>query len=357
MVRLSPAEQENLHRGINTLVYGGSPDLIEVPIPPLVRDAGWFRSRYLESIVHVYLFPAFTSKMGPTSFSGKRYPAYGIMQSVMKDPTGNGRIWAAATSSNFGGDFGLMVPISNAEGFHAVVNHGLQHGKLKHLLAKGIDLVIEAPKGIPATDYVYEIAEQRGYFVVDQYTHPGSVTGYFPAMEYIAREAGRVIGAGFNYGAITGTCANLTAAHRNLRRLAPGPVKIFGVSSMSSREKVPAARTSEEIEDLRRIGGFAHREEWGSVLDFPIIESVGKEAAFRLNVHRVRTPPFVPAGPTSSLLEMGAYHLLERCAENDELESLMNEKGAIAFVLFCMDAYLGYVDDPGYTPFFGEIFS
>jgi cysteine synthase len=339
MRNLNPNEKLERRRRVLHLVERDLPSLRRVPIPKSVREADWFRSANIENILKVYAFPGF----GMGTFSGKIFPA--LEAWLMDEAAGkfeSNPIVIGATSGNWGKDSALIAPMFSVKGFRAVVNKSIPKGKLVHLRAHGAEVEF-APEGIPATDYVYKLAKLPGYHLIDQYVHEGSISGHRWSMGHIAREMEDKMGSdSFIFGAVTGTTSTLMAADRYLPN-----AQLFGVASMSRKEKVPGSRSPEDLDELKRIGGFPYQ----TVLDFPLITTVTRAEAYAVNVDLVQRA-LIPVGPTGALLEAGFYHLLRGRIESGELDALKNESGSIVAVLFFMDSWLPYLDDPEYASYF-----
>ena len=343
MIRLSRPHRDARRRIKHTIEYG-LPSVIEVPAPSHIRNTEWFRDAKLGDILQVYALPCYKIE----KYSGKLMPALGILELDEKEGKfDDGPVVIIPSSGNFVKDFAAIAMTSRIREVFAILNYGTGAGKLNHVEVSGAKIRI-APKNMPATDYAFEMAQEHGGILINQYTHEGSIVGHKPTMNHIIREMMRVEGqAGFIFGAVTGTCSTLAAAHRYLRGNVPGNVKIMGVASMSESEKIPAARTLEEIGQLKAMGGFSHRPEWKGVLDFELVTSVTRREAFALNGERYRETA-LGVGPTGALLEAGFYHMLCRSVERGEIESLRNERGMITACLLWMDSHLPYIDDLEY---------
>jgi cysteine synthase len=343
MVCLNRAQRDFRQRTESTIECG-LPSLIEMSPPTYVREAEWFRAAKLSKILKVYFLPCYKIE----KFSGKLMPAFRIL--TLDEAAGkfdDHPIVIVPTSGNFGKEIAALARAFGIREVWAIVNYGTPVGKLNHLRVSGARVKI-APKGVSATDYAYELAQKPGRVLIDQYTHEGSILGHEPTMKHIVREMIRLEGnAGFMFGAVTGTCSTLVAAHRYLRGNVPGKVEIFGVASMSPEEKVPAARSRKELDDLKKIGGFCHRPEWEDVLDYHLVDSVTRHEAFALNGERFREASS-SMGPTGALLEAGAYHLLRHICEVGHVDSLKNEQEMVSFCLLAMDSHLAYIGDPKY---------
>jgi cysteine synthase len=347
MIQGSEEQRAGMGSRIN-LLQRELPPLIRVPIPSSLRSAEWFRDAEIGNALKVYAFPAY--KMGV--FSGKIFPAWEAwwMDYVLGKFNDQPMV-IGATSGNWGKDSALIAPIFPVRGFTAIVNRGMPEGKLRHLRASGAGIEF-APAGIPATEYAYELAQKPGYHLIDQYVHEGSVMGHERSMGHIARQMLEKEECGFIFGAVTGTCSTLMAADWFLRpSYTAGTVKIMGVASMSKQEKVPGARSPQDLAELQKIGGFPFRKDWKNVLTFPVVSNVSRHEAFALSADLVRRA-FCPVGPTGALLMAGFFNLLRAHVEMGIIDDLRNKQGNIVAVLFWMDSYLAYIDDEDYLSFF-----
>lgn len=325
------------------------PRLVPVPISALVRKAEWFRDSGMDGKVKIYAFPP------PTKiFSNKIFSALGLFEAFEREgrfkdfPT-----LVVPTSGNLGKEAAFLSRHYPVKKLVSVVNFGTQKGKINHLRASGANPIV-APEGIPATDFAREqIASLPRHLLMDQYTEEGSIEGHLRSMRHAACEMIRLQElAGYNFCAVTGTGATLMAANRYLRDAAIGKVKIIGVASGSKKDKVPGSRSWEDILELERIGGFFFREEWKSVLDFPLVTSVTKHEAFSLNPELAVDDLMASVGPTSALLVAGIHRLLRDHAERGALDALRNERGECVFTLFFMDSFLAYIEDEQYLQYF-----
>jgi cysteine synthase len=347
MIRLLERQRLEIRDRVMQIVEHEMPRLVRLPVAELVRGDDWFIEAGLAKILKIYVFPAF--RLGV--FSGKLLPARQIWldeeaAGAFKDrPT-----VISATSGNYGKDSGLIAPGFNVRDFIAVVNFGTPRGKINHLLASRATVKI-APQGVSSIEYADHLAERHGYHGINQYTHEGSVKGHQRTMVHISNQMAHLGEPEFIFGGVAGTCSTLTAAHRYLRPLHRGKVKVLGVASMSKREKVPGSRSPEDLAELKKIGGFPHRAEWAEVLDFPLVSSVTKQEAFVLNAEIVQQM-YLPVGPTGALLLAGVYHFLRQHVYAGTIDCLRNRDGNIVFVLLWMDSYMAYLDDPEYAAFF-----
>ena len=347
MTRLDEKERAISRERVTYLVEH-LPPLVEVPTPPSVRNAQWFREAKLEGRIKVRALPCGQIE----KFSGKLMAARGNCdrfeaQGVFKEWT----ILIVPTSGNFGKDVAGIASGYKIQEVWAVVNSKTPQGKLLQLEAAGAVVWI-APEGKTAVEYAYELAYERGGVVMDQYIEEGSVLGHKYTMNHIASEMQRLEPeSGFIAGGITGSCSSLLAMRRYLPSLGGPPVKIMGVASMSKEEKVPASRSPEDLEELRKVNGvsgFMFRPEWEGVLNFPLITSVTRKQAYRMNGELFRY--HFSVGPTGALLTAGFYDLVRCHAERGELRKLRNEHGQILAVLLWMDSYSAY-DDREYRSF------
>ncbi len=332
------------------LVSEELPPLIKVPVPSSIREADWFRAAALEEALEVYAFPAYQIPL----YSGKVFPALAMLLADEAAGKFRGRPAIAGSSSgNFIKDMANLSRMFNIGEVYAVVNRSLPEGKVRHIEFAGAK-VVYAPEGVPATDYARRFATENGCVLEDQYTREDSIEGHRWSMRHIAREMEKAAGSsGFIFGAVTGTCSTLMAAQKYLKPQFGGRVKIFGVASMSKAEKVPGSRTPEDLRELESIEGFGaqlyrHPERF---LDFPLIASVPKREAYRLNAE-LHHEADLQAGPTSALLEGGLYGLLRDHAGRGALAELKNDRGRIAAVLFFMDSFLAYTGDDEYRSYF-----
>lgn len=352
---LDDLERKTLRRNLLNFVERGLPPLVRIPVPNSIRDASWFRRARIHNKLKVFAFPAF--QMG--IFSGKLMPAMKLWLSLEREgvinPSAEG---LSATSGNYGKDAAYLAPIFGAHGFTAVVSHNIHPGKLRHLYAAGAH-VIKAPKGTLATDYVFDIAKRPGFVLMDQYIREESISGHEWTMNHIASEMERlrkdkrvIRGRGFVLCAVTGSCSTLIAGNRYLKqRYLDRQIRIAGVASMSKKEHVPGSRSNEDLIDLKRIGGFPGRDEFKSVLDFDLEQSLTRDEVYTFNVERIRQI-LLPVGPTGALLEAGFYCLLRKKLESERLTDLTNEYGEIVSILIWIDSYLPYIDDPEFLRYF-----
>lgn len=345
-------EKAAIRQRILEFVENNLPRLIPVPVPCSVKGASWFRKSGIIESVKVFAFPGF--QLGV--FSGKLMPALKLWLEFEEAGRFQGHpIVAGATSGNWGKDSALLSQMFSVKSFVAVVNSNTPRGKLLHLQAAGAKITI-APPGIPATEYVYEIAKKPGVVLLDQYVQDGSIQGHRWTMRHVDREMkrlrqnGDLLGSGYNFGAVTGTCSTIMAAHRYLKPITKSKyIKVFAVASMSREEKVPGSRSPEELDELEPIGGFPYK----TALDFELVRDITRRKAYEMNAERLQQS-LLPVGPTSALLEAGFYHLLRCKVEADRVCELMNEEGEIAVVLMWVDSYLAYLDDPEYLSFFSR---
>jgi threonine dehydratase len=347
---LDVAERLAFRGRLKRIVQWELPPLTHVPLPQYIREAEWFRDAKLVGSVSMYAFRGDRID----GFSAKLMPALGAWE--LDEAAGKFKdrpIVTGSSSGNWLKDSGLIAPGFSVRGFVPVVNYGLPPGKLRHAKLSGCEDPVVAPEGIQASDYVHQFARERGYHLIDQYTHEGSIQGHACTMRHIFTGLQNIPGAlsGFIFCAVMGTCSTLVAAHRYLRGGGIGPVKICGVASKSKEDKIPGSRTLEDLEKLKSIGGFMHRPEWKRVLDFPIVASVGKDEVYRLNALRFQRTHF-SVGPTGALGEAGFYHLLRDHVEQGKVDTLRNSLGEILCVLFWMDANFAYTDDPEYAAYF-----
>ena len=348
MRKLSPMQKEALRERVTKLVQSGMPPIIKLQIPSSIRNAEWFRDFHLEKIVRLYALPLFEMKI----YSGKLPPALGLLLQFEAEGRLHGKIGLGASSGNWAKDMLLIAPMTDLEGFHIVVNSGVPKGKLDHLYAAGAmesDIII-APKGIQATDYVYEVAARDSrYRLMDQYVEDGTISGLEPTMRHIQREMRwHHESWGYAVSFVMGTCSHCMAARKYL---VDDDVKIIGVASKSEDQKIPGSRSMAEIEKLKSIGGFPHRPEWKGVLDFDPVTSVDRDETYRLNAELVQVEGRA-FGPTSALNVAGTCHLLEKKAREGDLDSLMNERREIPLLDVMIDSYLAYLGDPEYLKYF-----
>lgn len=346
---LSTAEKLEMRKHHVWILRHGLPSLIEVPIPAAVREAPWFQRSKIEKKFRHVAFPAF----GISGFSGKFFAARGLCEQFEAE----GRfkrysILYSPSSGNLGKDLSLVSMAYDVLGVIPVVSSTLSKGKEDHLWSAGVLDIAKAPAGMEATEYARQLVDQGRGLLVDQYIEKGSIEGHYYSMEHIAHQMVRLgEKAGFNFAAVTGTCSTLCGARKYLVPKFDAPVKLIGVASMSPAEKVPGARSLEEIQKLESIGGFYYRPEWKNLLDFPVVQSVTCEEAFERNAEMFQRDN-LSAGPTSALLDSGIYYLLRDHAKNGTLEQLQNKRGQYVFCSFFMDSLMAYQDNQAYMKHF-----
>ncbi|HVM76751.1 MAG TPA: pyridoxal-phosphate dependent enzyme [Candidatus Paceibacterota bacterium] len=321
------------------------PSLAEAPIPAYVRRKEWWiETPHIEERLHPIVFAG--GKID--GYNGKAPAA--IMPWEIDYRAGKINpdiVVGGSTSANWGLCSGLVSHVYPAKHFLAFLNpKKVPKGKQDQLLATGAKIE-PVPDGAIPTEYVYEYAEKhKDFHLIDQYVHPGSVLGHKWSMDHIARELVRMDRTPTLFGAVTGTCSTLLAAHRYLRLEKWQGLKIFGVASKSEKDKVPGSRSRQGLEELMRLPGSFVKQVLDEVLDYDLIESIGKDFVYPLN-RQFYQKWNRPYGPTSVLLMAGFYELLDRIwKEKGNFSSVMNECGEIVCVMFFMDLLLPYLDDP-----------
>ncbi len=326
------------------------PRLEKVETPPSVKNAVWYKKSGLDGAVTVWAFPAHLTE----KFSGKLSSVDGNFKGFERRGLFNDRPTLVIPSSgNFLKDAGAVAKGYNIGGIIGALPRGIPDGKRKQIEADGV-IVKETPEGMSTIQYAYQLeSEEPNRRVMNQYIEDDTVEGTGRMMEHIGSESRRLgwNGQDFLIGAITGTCGTLIAMRRCLPEYVEGAVKIFAVASHSKKQKVPAARSAEDYEELRNINGqcgFMFREEWKSVLNFPVVADVLRDQAFAMNGELFGYHYSV--GPTGALLTAGLYRFFERRHESGELKEMLRWLRNV--VLVWMDSYYAY-DDPEYRKFLG----
>lgn len=340
MRKLTQPQKDEMRRKLLDTMEYGLPRLRNIPIPDRVKAEGWFQESGLEKILNKATFPGAEIR----AHNGKTPAAFKAW--LMDEAAGKFNkdvMVIGGTSGNWGMASGLIAPMFDVKGFSAVIERSVPEGKQNHLRLSGAE-IIYAPEGVPPSDYVYELVEKEPekYHLIDQYVHEGSILGHKWSMDHIAKELVRLGKTPTMFGAVTGTCSTLMAASRYLKAEKFPELKIFGVASMSKKEKVPGSRSPEGLDELRKLKGSFRYE---NAIDFPLVTSVTRQEAYDLDADFYQQY-YRSYGPTSALLEAGSYHLLrDYWKEHGNFNALRNENGEIVMISFFMDMHLPYADD------------
>jgi cysteine synthase len=351
MRKLTLWQKEEMRRNLMDVMERDLPPLMRIPIPDRIKAEPWFKESGAENILKKYAFLGAEIR----AHNGKTPSAF--MSWLIDENAGKFNkdvLVIGGTSGNWGMASGLIAPMFDVEGFAAVIEKSVPAGKQNHLLASGAEIIF-APDGVSPIDYMYELAEKfpERYHLINQYVHRGSVIGHKWSMDHIAREFERFDMVPTMFGAVTGTCSTIVAADRYLRGLNFPKMKIFGVASMSKKEKVPGSRSPESLYELKKLPG-SFRNMVDDVMNFPLVTSVPRAEVYRLNADFYQQY-YRSFGPTSVLLEAGSYHLLrDYWMEHGNFDGLdlVNEDGYIVMVSFFMDMHLPYLDDPEFLTAF-----
>ena len=342
---LSKQEQRQIREHALTTVQTGFPLLRRMPIPRSVRAQRWFKESGIEYRLRDYNILAFKWDI----FSGKMPPALAIL--LMEEVRGsfvNRPTLYGASSGNFIKDLAGLARAFNIEKVVAILDKKTPQGKIDHVEASGA-IVEFAPAGKTTTDYVYELRDRPNWFLIDQYTHPGSILGHKWTMHHIIREFQRLGEVPSIYGSVLGTTSNMMAAKKDLQPMWPG-MKLLGAVSMSPEEKVPGSRSEVDLDDLERIGGFPYK----TIIDpdFPLVNDIVRDEVFALNAEYVQDE-FIPLGPTGALLQAAKYRRLEtHWRDHGDFKALENPQGNVVIGGYCVDTHLPYLGDPAYRKFF-----
>ncbi|HUZ93274.1 MAG TPA: pyridoxal-phosphate dependent enzyme, partial [Candidatus Paceibacterota bacterium] len=257
----------------------GLPRLTRLPIPDRVQAEPWFRESGADRILKKYAFLGSEIR----AHNGKTPPAF--MAWLMDEKAGmfnESKMIIGGTSGNWGMASGLIAPMFDVKGFSAVIESTVPAGKQRHLLASGAEIIL-APEGVSPNEYARELVDRHPekYHWINQYVHEGSIIGHRWSMDHIAKECDRLGITPTLFGAVTGTCSTLMAADRYLRKSEKfRGLKIFGVASMSKKEKIPGSRSPEGLNELRKLPGSFRYE---NVIDFPLVTSVSRRETYALN--------------------------------------------------------------------------
>jgi cysteine synthase len=359
MRRLDKADKKAMRKHVLDIVENGLPPLKLMPIPSFVRSQPWFIESNAKKKVMICALSAGDMEV----FNGKLQPA--LKTCLMDEADGKftpETIVYGNSSANWATMVSALGPMFTFKEFRPIIDRSVPKGKIDQLEANGVDLghVLWVPKGSVGTDYAYELLGTPNFHLIDQYTHPGSISGHWWTMDHIIHDLPQFvewafknrriwIGKGLSFSAaVTGTCSTVGAMKKFLKPTSPG-MKVWGVASMSNQEKVPGSRSPEKLDELKSIGGGF---DYQNVIDGNLITSVTRDEAYSLNAELARQY-FIDVGPTGALLLAGVWHRIgEYWMEHGNFDGLLNDAGIVFGCIYTVDKRLPYLDDSGYRKYF-----
>jgi len=318
------------------------PSLEPSPMPWSIRREPWVRESKLEEILREYDFhggkiPTHNGKLMPVSAAmkmdwecGRIYP---------------GRIILGPTSGNAGIEGGLNAPAYGCE-FRALINtKKVPPGKQCHLEAAGAKIE-PLPGGVSAHDYARELADKKGYYFYDQYSHNGSKIGHIPTMDHVDRELRRLGEIPTMAFTILGSCSTWYAMREFLAPKWPQLVPI-GVASLPGAEEVPGSRSIPRLEELAQIPESIVSEMLtkGTLNFKDVVTNVKKLDVYDFDAELYQVYD-MSVGPTAAQLKLSSYRYLEmHWRRFGNFEAFMNQHEKIVLIRFYVDMPLPYFED------------
>ncbi len=223
-----------------------------------------------------------------------------------------------------------------------ILEKNVSSGKKAQALLPGAGIEYPAKEGQSTIERAYELQEEGGGVVLDQYKRKGSVTGHRYTMNSIARDMKERKEPPSFLCAAAGTCSTLVAGEY-LKENFP-KLQVIGVGCSSEEEKVPGARPLSTIE---RDITFPWRK---AVAPFDLV-LCDKHSSFARSRDFIRQTR-KPVGPSSGLAVEGFLRKFRELYENRELEQFANSNGKYVVVFVFMDAFPAY--GPDYIKVLGE---
>ena len=360
MRKLDEADRKAMRKHVLGIVENGLPPLKLMPIPSFVRSRSWFIDSDAERKVVICALSAGDMEI----FNGKLPPA---LKACLMDEEDGGftpeTIVYGNSSANWATMMAALAPMFPYKEFRPIIDKkSVPQGKIDQLEANGVNLehVLWVPEGAIGTDYAYELVGTPNFHLIDQYTHQGSVLGHRWTMDHIIhnlsafahrvwRSHHALIGKDLSFAAaVTGTCSTVVAMKRFLQPAFPS-MKVWGVASMSNKEKIPGSRSPEKLSELKSIGGgFGYQD----AIDGDLITSVTLDETYSLNAELARQY-FIDMGPTGVLALAAVWHRIGGYSmTHGNFDGLLNDAGIVLGCIYTVDKRLPYLDNPEYRKYF-----